>query len=662
MKDLVRISTCVPLVNVADVNFNYEQIREKASNILTDDEPHIIAFPELSLTGCSCEDLFFQENLIERAREKVINLVCDSEIKNTILVVGTPLMLFGQLYNCAVVMFNKEILGIIPKTYLKNFTEKKWFSSATDIKETFIKSSDFGIRNRSDYKIPIGNNLVFKVNNVKFGVEIGEDLTAPIPPSTHLAMNGAEIIINIAATPQIVGSKQYREDLVKAQSEKNICNYVFVSAGATESTTNTVYSGNTFFAENGKIIEKNENVIDTNYHLTVDFDVAKVRADRIKEKTFKDTAATYNSFYPCTNISAFVDKDVNEKFLKERKPDFLEIKKLPFIPSTKAEREARCWEIFMIQVASLKKRIFMTGSKLVLGVSGGLDSTLALLVAVQTMKSLGRDLKDVIGITMPGFGTSDKTYKNSLKFMELLGITSIEIPIRDACIQHFKDIDHDINDHSVTYENSQARERTQILMDYANKVGGLVVGTGDLSELALGWCTYNGDHMSMYGVNAGVPKTLVRWMVETIKEYPSFADCKEVLTDILDTPISPELLPPDANGKIAQKTEDNIGPYALHDFFLYYTVRYGFSPIKVFTYAREAFVRDFDKLTILKWLKVFYRRFFNQQFKRSCSPDGAKIGVIGLSPRGDWNMPSDACAELWLKELEDLERKFTTTK
>lgn len=653
MKNIIRISSVVPLLNVADVEFNFEQIKEKILNITKSDKPDIIAFPELSLTGYSCGDLFFQQKMLDSAKKSMISLLCGTNFPNSIIVLGLPLTIHGQLYNCAVVMYQHKILGIIPKTYLKNFEEKKYFSSSMELNENFVMSNDLGIKNMSNYSIPVGSNIVFSCNNVKFGVEIGEDVSAPIPPSTHIAMNGAEIIINISASEQLVGSKKYRENLIKQHSSNNICDYIFISAGSTESTTDNVFSGNTFFAENGEIVEKNKSVIDTNYHLTVDFDIEKIRNDRIKNKIFKETTNVYKNSFPC--------KEVNftfESFEENRKPKFTSVKKLPFIPLTKEERIERCSEIFDMQVAGLKKRIFMTGSKLVLGVSGGLDSTLALLVAVETMKSLGRDTKDVIGITMPGFGTTNKTLDNSIKLMELLNITSITIPIKDACIQHFKDIEHDVNDHAVVYENAQARERTQILMDYANKISGLVVGTGDLSELALGWCTYNGDHMSMYGVNSGIPKTLVRWMVDTIKELPNFIDCKEVLTDILDTPISPELLPPDATGKIQQKTEDSIGPYALHDFFLYYLVRYGFTPTKIYEYAKIAFVRDFDSATIIKWMKVFYRRFFNQQFKRSCSPDGVKIGTIGLSPRGDWKMPSDACANLWLKEIEILENKI----
>lgn len=658
MKNIVRVSGVVPLMNVADVDFNFEQIETKLNDLINKEKPHIVVFPELSLTGYTCGDLFFQGNMVEKAREKINGILSNPKPSKTIVVLGLPLMLCGELYNCAVVIFNRQILGIVPKTNLKNFEEKKWFSSATELKENTIFSTDLGINNTHRYAIPVGNDLVFNVANIKFGVEIGEDLSAPISPSTHLSMNGAEIIINLAASEQIVGSKKYRENLIKQHSSKNVCNYLFVSTGATESTTNNIYSGNIFFAENGEILKQSEDIIETNYHITVDYDIDKIKSERIKNKGFNDTAKIYKNSFPCRNIYHEMDYSLKAIFVEERKPKFMDIKKLPFIPSTKEERDERCMEIFSMQVSGLKKRIFMTGSKLVLGVSGGLDSTLALLVAVQTIKELGRDPKDVIGITMPGFGTTGKTYQNSLNLMEMLGVTSIEIPIKDACIQHFKDIDHDINDHSVVYENSQARERTQILMDYANKVSGLVVGTGDLSELALGWCTYNGDHMSMYGVNSGIPKTLVRWMVESIKEYPSFANCKVVLTDILDTPISPELLPPDANGKIAQKTEDSIGPYALHDFFLYYMVRYGFNPEKIFNYAKIAFVRDFNSETILKWMKVFYRRFFNQQFKRSCSPDGVKIGTVGLSPRGDWTMPSDASASIWLKEIENLEKRY----
>ena len=653
-ESIIRIHTVVPLVNVGDVDFNYEQITNKLKEIKKDTTTNAVIFPELSITGASCEDLFLQDTLIENAKDTLLHFIYHGERSSGIKIFGIPLMIDGMLFNCAVVLNdNNELCGIVPKTYLSN-EEKRWFSSAKDLKRNTVSSSYFGIHNQSNYQIPIGNNILFKTEDFSFAVEIGEDIYSPFNPATKLALSGADVIFNISASNEIIGKRNFRKDTVKMQSAKNICSYILVSAGVTESTTHTVYSGHTVFAQNGKIIAENDNYLDYNYTTKKDLDIAITRAERLKNNIFKETAKEIDN----NNIKqVFIQKEIilnpnGNKYGKQ-----MTIKKLPFVPDTNEERIKRCKEVFNLQVEGLKKRIFTTGSKLVLGVSGGLDSTLALLVAVETMKQLGRSSKNVIGITMPGFGTSGKTYQNSLKLMELLDITSLEIPIKDACIQHFKDIDHDINDKSVTYENAQARERTQILMDYANKVKGLVVGTGDLSELALGWCTYNGDHMSMYGVNGGIPKTLIRWMIETLKETESFENCKDVLTDILDTPISPELLPPDAKGKIAQKTEDAVGPYALHDFFLYYIIKYNFTPEHIFKYARQAFIKDFTKDEIIKWLEVFYRRFFSQQFKRNCQPDGVKIGTISLSPN-EWKMPSDASVTLWLAEIEKLKKNY----
>lgn len=652
MENIIRVHSVVPLVNIGDTDFNYSQITENLKEIKKDTTTNVVLFPELCFTGATCEDLFLQTALIEDAKYNLLHFIYHGERSSGVKIFGLPLMIDGQLYNCAVVLNdNNQICGIVPKTYLTN-EEKRWFSSANDLKKDSISSSAFGITNTSSYSIPVGNNIVFKTKEFTFGVEIGEDIYSPYAPNTKLALSGAEVIFNISASTEIIGRRKFREDTVKMTSAKNICSYILVSAGATESTTHAVYSGHTIVANNGKIIAENEDYIDVNYVIKKDIDLSFVRAERIKNEIFKETA----KFVDTTDIKrTFIQSEVLINPVVNKFGKDLNIKKLPFVPDTMEERTKRCNEVFELQVEGLKKRIFTTGSKLVLGVSGGLDSTLALLVAVETMKRLGRPSKNVIGITMPGFGTSGKTYQNSLKLMELLDITSVEIPIKDACIQHFKDIDHDINDKSVTYENAQARERTQILMDYANKVKGLVVGTGDLSELALGWCTYNGDHMSMYGVNGGIPKTLIRWMIETLKETDNFEVCKDILTDILDTPISPELLPPDANGKIAQKTEDAVGPYALHDFFLYYLVRYNFTPTQIFEYAKQVFVRDFTREEILKWLETFYRRFFAQQFKRNCQPDGVRIGTVSLAPN-DWRMPSDACANLWLTEIEKLKK------
>ena len=487
----------------------------------------------------------------------------------------------------------------------------------------------------------VDRSQVFNVGGgALVGIEICEDLMGPIAESSYLAMGGAEVIVNLAASPELIGKRARRQELVKNHSAACCCAYAFCSAGYTESTMDNVFSGHSLIAQQGKILAENENQIDGDYMITMDCDLGQIRADRMVSKHFGE------------------DSELTEQGLgaKELRSDgaLFPLQKLPFIPSNQAERTARCEEIFNIQVAALKQRLATINSNAVIGVSGGLDSTLALLVAVEATRQLGKPLSSVYGVTMPCFGTSDRTYQNSLELMKTLGITAKEINIRNAVKQHFADIGHDESKHDGTYENSQARERTQILMDYASVVGGIVVGTGDLSELALGWCTYNGDHMSMYGVNADIPKTLIRWIIETVAQRPEFAASKATLADILDTPISPELLPPDAAGKISQQTEDIVGPYALHDFFLYYMLRYGFTPTKIYALACRAFKDDFDGETVKKWLKTFYRRFFTQQFKRSCVPDGAAVGSVGLSPRSSWRMPSDACGRIWLDEIEKL--------
>ena len=468
-----------------------------------------------------------------------------------------------------------------------------------------------------------------------------------MPPSGFLALNGAQLILNLSASNETIAKHTYRRDLVRMQSAANLCAYLYVSSGASESSTDLIFSGHCIFAENGAVIAQNSELIDNDYTLIHDFDIGKIKADRMKNKSFKDTKTIY----------AFKEKarfiDIGIKKIKGDGSKYT-VAKQPFVPASKTDRIDRCMDIFKMQVGGLSKRIKTTGCKMVVGVSGGLDSTLALLVAAQTAKKLNRPASDVIGITMPCFGTSDRTYNNSFALMKALGIKYEEINIKNAVYQHFNDIGHDGKTLDLTYENSQARERTQVLMDYAGKVGGLVVGTGDLSELALGWCTYNADHMSMYGVNAGIPKTLVKWMIESIVEYNIFPNATDVLKDIIDTPISPELLPPDKKGNISQETEDIIGPYELHDFFLYYVLRFGFEPSKIYMLAKKAFNDEYSNDFILKWMKNFYKRFFTQQFKRSCLPDGVKIGSVCLSPRGDWRMPSDASGRIWLDEVENL--------
>ena len=499
--------------------------------------------------------------------------------------------------------------------------------------------------------VPVGTDLLFECGELKIGVEICEDVWTPIPPSSLLALEGANIIVNLSASNEIVSKREYRRSLISQQSAQTISAYLYVSAGGEESTTDLVFSGHSMIVENGGIKKENNKLIDTDYVLVADIDLERLQKDRIKGKSYGSSRKIFKS----------QTRSIKEPPLEYRGTFKGKIPRKPFVPHKQETRDKRCEDIFTLQVAGLKKRLSHTNSKrAIIGISGGLDSTLALLVTVQAFDDLGWERSGVVGVTMPGFGTTDRTYENALQLMKELGITMREISIVAACRQHFSDIGHDENVHDITYENTQARERTKILMDIANQGGGMVIGTGDLSELALGWCTYNGDHMSMYAVNTSVPKTLVRSLVHTISKRQS-EKVKHTLLDILDTPVSPELLPTGKNGEMLQKTEDTVGPYELHDFFLYYLLRYGFSPTKIYFLAKVAFgvkEEESDELysheIILKWLKVFYHRFFTQQFKRSCLPDGPKIGSICLSPRGDWRMPSDACSTLWLKEIEEL--------
>ena len=644
MFDYFRIACAVPDVEVADIDFNIGEMKkfiDEANNKNVD----LLVFPELGITGYTCADLFFQETLIKESVEGIKTLAEFTKGKETAVAVGLPVRIEDSLYNCAAIIYNGVICGIVPKKYIPGhgeFSEKRYFSSSVNLNTEFISSLSFGFSD--EYYIPVTSG-VFLIKGANVGIEICEDLFAPSAVSTDLCLSGAEIIINLAASNETVGKRTKRTDLVKNQSINSICAYAFCSAGCKESTSELVFSGHSIIAENGKIVAEQNNKISSDYLLISDIDLGKIRHDRIKNTTFSDC----KSFRKPESYRHFVS---DKSSLSDG--EFASISKLPFIPSTETERTERCLSVFEMQVAGLKKRLEKTGCKPVIGISGGLDSTLALLVAVEATKTLGRPVSDVIGITMPCFGTTDRTYNNAVSLMKSLGITNLEINIKDACIQHFKDIGQNENSFDLTYENSQARERTQVLMDYAGRVGGLVVGTGDMSEMALGWCTYNGDHMSMYGVNSGVPKSLIRWIIDSLLNNGYFENSREFLTDIVNTPISPELLPPDAKGEIAQQTEDIVGPYALHDFFLYYILRYGFEPEKIYFLAKKAFREDFDGETILKWLRTFYRRFFTQQFKRSCTPDGIKIGSVGISPSSDLKMPSDACANIWLKSLENI--------
>jgi len=643
MLDFIRIACAVPAVKVGDVKKNAADIcayMEKADKQDVD----LVLFPEMALTGYTCADLFYQDALWNGVKEGLKQITFVSGLHPELTsVVGLPVRIGHKLYNCAAVIARGEVCGIVPKTFLTN-AEKRWFSSAKELGCVYLAPQDVGLTPSEDYwTIPVSNKQLFRLgDDAMLGVEICQDAMVPQPRSAELAVNGAEVIVNLAASHDLVGKREYRRNLVKHLSESCSAVYAYASAGYTESTSDLVFSGQSLIAENGRILAQDAAALSTDYMIVMDCDLGRVRADRAR-----------NSYFDGVPGEGWLDTDVYGDFLRSD-GSLYPVRKLSFVPDTQAERKARCLEIFQMQVTGLKQRLATIRANAVLGISGGLDSTLALLVAVEAMDQLGRPASDVYGVTMPCFGTSDRTYRNAWDLMRKLGIHAKEINIRNAVSQHFADIGHDPSVHNGTYENSQARERTQILMDYASVVGGIVIGTGDLSELALGWCTYNGDHMSMYGVNGTVPKTLIRWIIEAVCELPRFAEAKDVLMDVLDTPISPELLPPDAQGKISQQTEDLVGPYALHDFFLFHMLRYGFAPTKIYTLACRAFKDDFEPAVIKKWLRTFCWRFFSQQFKRNCMPDGVKIGSVGLGPRGDWNMPGDATSRLWLEEVDSL--------
>jgi len=645
MLDFIRVACAVPAVKPGDVRKNAEDIcnyivKADAQNV------DLLVFPELALTGYTCGDLFLQDTLWNAAKEELRRIIAvTAEHPKMTVVLGMPVLLNAKLLNCAVVLSGGGIRGIVPKTYLSG-NEGRWFISGDDLQKTAAGLDVFGYEELGFCSL--GTDLLIELGEgAVLGIEICEDLNAPIPASSLLALNGANVIVNLSAANELAGKREARNDLVKHQSSACNCVYAYCSAGYTESTSDLAYSGHSVIVENGRILCQNNNVADTDYLLVQDCDLGRVKSDRLKNSTFRYAATKFGS-------REYLIEPMLGKGSLRSDGSLYPLRKLAFVPSEKEKRTLRCREIFQLQVTGLKQRLATIGSNAVIGISGGLDSTLALLVAVEAMRQLGRPATDVYGVTMPCFGTSDRTYQNAWELMCTLGINAKEISIKNAVTGHFADIGHYISVHNGTYENSQARERTQILMDYASIVNGIVVGTGDLSELALGWCTYNGDHMSMYGVNGTVPKTLIRWIIETVAEDPQFAASKAVLMDILDTPISPELLPPDAQGKISQQTEDLVGPYALHDFFLYHVLRFGFTPTKIYTLACRAFRDDFDGDTIKKWLKNFYRRFFTQQFKRNCMPDGVKVGTVGLGPRGDWHMPSDASATIWLEEIEAL--------
>ena len=638
MQGILRVAAAVPHLYLGHVDKNVQAHLEKIAEA-KEKHASLVVFPELSLTGASAGDLFRQRTLQEAVIHG-IKSIAENMPEGVTAVVGAPICLRSSLYNCAVVISNGVVRGVVPKRYTE---DDRIFRSGTEL-DADLWMDQFGF----DEDALISTDQLFtSEDGVTFGVEIGDDLFAPVAPSTMLALSGAELIVNLAAIPELVGRRDTRRQTILQQSARNLSGYVYASAGCGESTADVLYAGHSLIASCGKALRESEGFIADDHLLTADIDVEAIRVNRSRQASFGSAACLYGSAMPVAVLghAACLPDDVL--------PD-LHIPKLPFIPEEKEKRVRRCTEIFDIQAHGLARRMQITGGKIVVGISGGLDSTLALLVACKAADLLKLPRTNILGVTMPCFGTTDWTYQSALDLMTSLGIQQKEVRIHKAVRQHFEDIGHDESVRNVTYENAQARERTQVLMDLANDFGGIVLGTGDLSEIALGWCTYNGDHMSMYGVNGGVPKTLVRWVTQTVSEMPEFAASKAVLERILDTPISPELLPPDEKGNIAQQTEDLVGPYALHDFFLYYAVRYGYRPKKIYELCCLAFQDDFDEATILKWLKNFYRRFFTQQFKRNCMPDGVGVGSIGLSPRGAWAMPSDATSALWLAECEHL--------
>ena len=631
----VKAAALTPGIRVADTGYNAGQIKKNMDEA-AEQGAKIIVFPELCITGYTCGDLFLQETLLEGAKEALKDIAAHTRGKDALIFVGLPLEMEGKLYNTAAVLHDGKILAFVPKATIPNygeFYEVRHFAAGRKEAGTILFDGE---------EIPFGTHILFRcdaIEGLQVGCEICEDIWAPDTPSTAHAVAGATVIVNLSASNETVGKDSYRADLVKSTSARLICGYVYSSAGEGESTQDLVFNGHNMIAENGTILAQARRF--ENESIYGEIDIHRLRHERRRMNTFVQDSKGY------LVIPVHMEK---EETCLTRTFD-----PLPFVPSDEARRNHRCNEILSIQSFGLKKRYEHTGAKTaVVGISGGLDSTLALLVTVRAFDMLGLPRENIHSVTMPCFGTTDRTYDNACKLARTLGTTLSEVNIREAVSLHFKDIGQDSGNHDVTYENSQARERTQVLMDIANKVGGLVIGTGDMSELALGWATYNGDHMSMYGVNGGVPKTLVRHLVKYYADTGDNEELREVLLDVLDTPVSPELLPP-VDGQISQKTEDLVGPYELHDFFLYYMLRCGFEPSKIYRLAKQSFAGQYEDAVILKWLKNFYRRFFQQQFKRSCLPDGPKVGSVAVSPRGDLRMPSDACATLWLEQVEALE-------
>ena len=632
----VKVAAVTPKIGVADVKENarilFRHIKEAEEN-----GAKIIVLPELCLSGYTCNDLFLQELLLRSAKEQLFELADMTSSVDALIFVGMPLEYNGKLYNVAAALNYGKILGFVPKTYLPNYNEFYEARHFTRGMEQVVE-----VPLREGLSVPMGTNLMFycrQMPELRVAAEICEDVWTPEPPSIRHALNGANVIVNLSASDETTGKDLYREELIAGQSARLLCGYVYASAGDGESTQDVVYSGHNIIAEDGRILKKAARFV--NETIYSEFDILKLNAERRRMSTYE----TRDDSYCKVGFSLEIEETKLTRYVDPA----------PFVPSSQADRQKRCDEILMIQSMGLKKRLEHTHCKtVVVGISGGLDSTLALLVTVRAFNLLGMEHKNIKAVTMPGFGTTDRTYDNAVNLIKCLGCDFIEVDIKDAVNIHFRDIGQDPSVHDVTYENGQARERTQILMDIANKENGMVIGTGDMSELALGWATYNGDHMSMYAVNCSVPKTLVRHLVQFYADTCNEKELEEVLLDVLDTPVSPELLPP-TDGEISQKTEDIVGPYELHDFYLYYLLRFGYSPAKIYRLAKIAFAGTYGNEVILKWLKTFCRRFFMQQFKRSCLPDGPKVGTVAVSPRGDLRMPSDACASLWMEEIEQLE-------
>lgn len=644
-KGFLRVAAAVPMVKVADINSNIDSIYNLLL-CLDNEGVELAVFPEMSLTAYTCGDLFHNETLLDACEDGLYRLLESSKELNLTFAVGLPVRNGNTLYNCAAICCRGRLLALVPKTYIPNyneFYEKRWWSPAPteDIQLSY-----------AGYNVNLSSRQIIEVAGAKVAIEICEDMWTPVAPSSYAALAGADVILNLSASDTLIGKHKYQQQLVVGTSAKLLCAYVYASAGFGESSTDLVFDGPAYIAEKGSLLASNTRWTIDEHYIVADIDLDAIAHDRIRMSSYQDCASRLGiDKIDYITIQSATNATEKEKLIRNISPT-------PFIPKDRKHLAERCDEITDIQVAGLAKRLVATGCKhIVVGISGGLDSTLALLVAVRTFDHLGIDRKNIVAVTMPGFGTTGRTYNNAMTLMKELGVTIREISIIKAVEQHFADIGHDMSVHDVTYENSQARMRTMLLMDIANQCGGMVLGTGDLSELALGWATYNGDHMSMYGVNASVPKTLVRFLVASFAKIDSEEDktaLANALHDIVETPVSPELIPADDKGNIVQKTEDLVGPYELHDFFLYYMLRYGFSPRRIFRLAKQAFDGAYDDKTISKWLTTFIRRFFAQQFKRSCLPDGPKVGSICLSPRGDWRMPSDACAALWLEECKSL--------